>query len=126
MSRSAPLGTFGADNGAGQAAGSEREADEAGAEPAAARRPAGRRAWYRGPVPLLCLATVLVLLAATLSGWLLHRSLLAGLDGQLRSASERYSALMDDPSDNDHDADDDFDRMVGPVAGTLGAVVADG
>lgn len=119
----AGVGTFGA-----EAAGEteQNEAEEAGAEPADARRPTGRGIWYRGPIALLCLAIVLVLLAATLSGWLLHRSLLHGLDGQLRSASDRYAALMDDPSDNDHDADDDFDRMVGPVTGTLGVVVAGG
>src|SRR4051794_2748417 len=110
MSRPAPLGEqrradrqAGNDGATGSAAGGfgahadDPRAAEADAEPAAARRPAGRRAWYRGPMLLLCLATVLVLVAGTLSGWLLHRSLLGGLDGQLRSASERYTALMDDP-----------------------------
>ena len=123
MSRPAPLGEQRRAERPGE---TDADVAEADAEPAAARRAPEPRAWYRGPVLLLCLATALVLIAATLSGWLLHRSLLGGLDGQVRSASERFTALMDDPSDNDHDADDDFDRMVGPVDGTLGVVVAGG
>jgi two-component system, OmpR family, sensor kinase len=81
---------------------------------------------HRGPIALLCLAVVLLLVAAVVSVGLLRRSLVGNLNRQVHSASDRYAALMDDPSDNDHDADDDFSRMVGPAAGTLGAVFVGG
>jgi len=91
--------------------------------PAPTRGPAGRS---RGLIGLLALLLVLLLVAAAVTAGLVRRSLTHSLDRQVHSASDRYAALMDDPSDNDHDADDDFDRMVGPAAGTLGAVVAGG
>lgn len=86
----------------------------------------GRFGHHRGLIGLLCLLLVLLVVAAALSAGLVRRSLTHSLDGQVRSASDRYAALMDDPRDNDHDADDEFDRMVGPAAGTLGAVVVGG
>jgi len=79
---------------------------------------------HRGLIVLLSLVIVVLLVASAVSLGLLRRSLVKSLDGQVRSASDRYAALMDDPSDNDHDADDDFGRMVGPTTGTLGAVFA--
>ena len=81
---------------------------------------------HRGPIALLCLVVVVLLVAAAVSIVLLRHSMVGNLDRQVRSASDRYAALMEDPSGNDHDADDDFSRMVGPTAGTLGAVFADG
>lgn len=91
------------------------------------RRTASTRAGRsRGLIGLLTLLLVLLLVAAAVTAGLVRRSLTDSLDRQLHSASDRYAALMDDPSDNDHDADDDFDRMVGPAAGTLGAVFAGG
>jgi two-component system, OmpR family, sensor kinase len=81
---------------------------------------------HRGPIALLGLVVVVLLVVAAVSTVLVRRSLVASLDRHVRSASDRYAALMEDPSGNDHDADDDFSRMVGPATDTLGAVFANG
>ena len=113
------------DSGDGGGAGGRPAADRLISRPAAGSR-RGALGRHRGPIALLCLVVVLLLVAVVVSIGLLRRSLVGNLDRQVHSASDRYAALMDDPSDNDHDADDDFSRMVGPAAGTLGAVFAEG
>ncbi len=134
MSRSAslprPAGQHGG-VGRNDGAGNQPEPEAAGSQPATIVDPPPRPARRsvdrsRGLIGLLALLLVLMLGAAAVTTGLVRRSLTHSLDRQVHSASDRYAALMDDPSDNDHDADDDFDRMVGPAAGTLGAVVAGG
>ncbi len=75
---------------------------------------------------LTSLALVGSVLLLALSAGLLRRTLTHRLDQQIRAAGDRYAALVEDPADNDHDADDSFDRMVGPTDGTVGVQIAGG
>jgi len=72
---------------------------------------------------LLCLCFVAV---AGLSALVFKHALVQRLDRDVAAASYRYAALNEDPSDNDHDADDSFLGMVGPVKGTLGVQIVNG
>jgi two-component system OmpR family sensor kinase len=110
---------------AGQAA--PAEADPAPEEPDPARPRVGswQVARHRGLVLALGAFLVCLLVAASVSVALLRSSMISGLDQQLAVAGDRYTELMADLS-TDHDADEAFDRMLGPTEGALGATVADG
>ena len=110
---------------AGQAAPAEAEPAPEEPDPASPRLGSWQVARHRGLVLALAAFLVCLLVAASVSVALLRSSMISGLDQQLAVAGDRYTELMADLS-TDQDADEAFDRMLGPTKGALGATVADG
>ncbi|MFL6163335.1 MAG: sensor histidine kinase [Jatrophihabitantaceae bacterium] len=74
---------------------------------------------------MLSLLMLCMLVAALVAPALLRRSLTHNLDRQVGAASDRYAALLADLGSG-QEADDSFDRTLGPTAGALGATLAGG